>query len=114
MLQPGAEKAIVSLFWYMALDDGRLQQEVVKNRLVSISGFTEELGHFTMSFPRSANVKKSNHLITIAPGLHQLKEKMMEGFRCGTGNFSPQNSFLVLLLLPATNCHLHDFFEQGT
>ena len=66
----------------MALDgQGHLNAEVVKNRLVSISGFTEELGYFRMTFPKSPNVKKSNHLITIAPGLHQLKEKMMEGFR---------------------------------
>ena len=73
---------MVSLFWYMALDgQGHLDAEVVKNRLLSVSGFTEELGYFRMSFPKSPNVKKSNHLITVAPGLDQLKERMMEGFR---------------------------------
>lgn len=82
LFQPGAENAIVSLFWYMALDgSGHLTPEVARNRLVSISGYTEELGYFRMSFPKSTNVKKSNHLITVVPGLHQLKEKMMEGFR---------------------------------
>ena len=48
----------MSLFWYMALDgQGHLDAEVVKNRLVSVSGFTEELGYFRMSFPKSTNVK---------------------------------------------------------
>ncbi len=66
----------------MALDgQGLLDPEVGKNRLNAISGYTEELGHFRLSFPKAENTKKSNHLITVAPGLHQLKEKMMEGFR---------------------------------
>ena len=68
----------------MALDgQGHLDAEVLKNRLISISGFTEELGYFKMSFPKSPNVKKSNHLVTIVQGIHRLKDKMMEGFRYG-------------------------------
>ena len=82
-LQPGAENAIATLFFYMALDGaGSLEAEVTGHRLKAIHGNTPDLGDFRLVFPKSASgVVKTHYLVTHTPGLDQLKEAMMGGMR---------------------------------
>lgn len=83
--QPGAEKVVVSLFVYMALDphsDGRLIPDIKSNKINSITGWTEDLGDFKMTFPKTGNAAKvSNYLVSYAPSHSVLKEVLMQGIQ---------------------------------
>ena len=44
-------------------------------------GYTEQLGQFKFSFPKAANVKKTNYLVAYSPTHSALKDVMMQGMR---------------------------------
>ena len=91
----GTEKAIVSLFFYIALDgQGSLEPSIHDdNHLAGIRGSSEELGHFNMYFPKvKDHEQKFNYLITYADSLDQLKDKVMQGFSVQTFRKKPQKT----------------------
>ena len=51
--------------------------------MVSVKGESEELGKFTLKFPKSkeSTNTKYNYLVTSSEGLHNLKEKMKSGMK---------------------------------
>ncbi|ESO96854.1 hypothetical protein LOTGIDRAFT_214385 [Lottia gigantea] len=75
-----ASPTYVSLMFYMALDgQGKVDTEMVKNRVSGINGYSEELGNFKISFPKvSTKGAKYNHLVTHTTKLDKLKDVMME------------------------------------
>ncbi|XP_071090232.1 mannosyl-oligosaccharide glucosidase-like [Haliotis cracherodii] len=71
--------ATVSLMFYMALDgQGQLEPQLTKKRLSSIKGYSEELGHFELKFPKNtATGARNSHLISHSPQLDKLKDVLM-------------------------------------
>ncbi|MBN3311141.1 MOGS glucosidase, partial [Amia calva] len=74
---------MISLLFYVATDSqGSLQAHVEeKNRLGSVTGFSEELGHFKLTFRKpaagetaGAKYASYNHLKTVSPGLDKLTD----------------------------------------
>lgn len=72
----------VSVIFYVALDgQGRVQPVLHGSYLAAVQGDTEELGPFRVSFETaSTTVRMANYLMTLAPGLHQLKETILKSF----------------------------------
>ncbi|CAH1785069.1 unnamed protein product [Owenia fusiformis] len=95
---PGQEKTVMSLLFYSVLQgQGKLTPEIVKNRLVAIHGSTEDLGSFTLRFPKSAsNVKKTNFLTTYSPVVDQLKEVMMSRMLLENYEKGSKQSYIAL------------------
>lgn len=78
-----AKAPVISLMFYAAADtQGSLQAHVEeRNRLASITGFSEELGNFKITFRKPVTGELSsdkyasyNHLQTVSPGLEKLTE----------------------------------------
>ncbi|XP_006629249.2 mannosyl-oligosaccharide glucosidase [Lepisosteus oculatus] len=78
-----AHAPVISLLFYVAADSqGSLQAHVEeKNRLGSVTGFSEELGHFKLTFRKpaageatSAKFASYNYLKTVSPGLEKLTD----------------------------------------
>lgn len=69
---------VISLLFYVALDgQGSLKLKMGgRDRLAGIYGYTEELGEFTLTFPKvkTKSPVKYNHLVSYAKSLDQLKE----------------------------------------
>ena len=95
----GTEKAIVSLFFYMALDGQGSMNAEVRNgdQLVTIHGRTEELGGFKLIFPMKKDAEqKFNYLVTHVSGLDELKESVMDGFIVDEFRKHPMTQYLAL------------------
>ncbi|XP_052773711.1 mannosyl-oligosaccharide glucosidase-like [Mya arenaria] len=92
---------LVSLMFYVALDgSGHVEPVISKNgqRINSINGYSPELGHYRLSFPKSTSnsTHKHNYLITHATGLDKLKEAMMNGIRVEAWDKSRRVPYFVL------------------
>ncbi|NXV13790.1 MOGS glucosidase, partial [Cepphus grylle] len=79
----GSPVPLLSLFFYVATDgQGTLEPHLEnKSRLAVVTGTSEELGHFTLTFlrPTAENGEDPkyasyNHLDAVSPGLHRLTE----------------------------------------
>ncbi|XP_059577183.1 mannosyl-oligosaccharide glucosidase isoform X2 [Alligator mississippiensis] len=78
----GAPASLVSLLFYVATDgQGELQPRVEdKTRLAAVTGTSEELGHFTVTFrkPSGAGTASQhasyNYLQATSPGLHRVAD----------------------------------------
>ncbi|XP_067154548.1 mannosyl-oligosaccharide glucosidase [Apteryx mantelli] len=79
----GTQASLISLFFYVATDgQGTLQPHVEdKTRLASVTGTTEELGHFKISFLKptaesgtAPKYASYNYLQAVSPGLHRLTD----------------------------------------
>ncbi|ELT88875.1 hypothetical protein CAPTEDRAFT_181793 [Capitella teleta] len=75
-VNPRVQNAIISLYFYMALDgSGYVSQDIKASRLQSISGNSVDLGNFELKFPKSEKKGvKYDYLVTHAPSLAVLKE----------------------------------------
>ncbi|XP_043216591.1 mannosyl-oligosaccharide glucosidase-like isoform X1 [Amphibalanus amphitrite] len=77
----------VSLLYYIALDDeagpeDALATDAAGDTLRAVHGTSEALGPFTMSFHvSSGRLQRQFYLAARAPGLHQLRETAVRGFR---------------------------------
>ncbi|XP_006011279.1 mannosyl-oligosaccharide glucosidase [Latimeria chalumnae] len=80
---PSASDPLISLLFYVATDgQGTLQPHVEeRDRLASVSGTTEELGHFRITFQKPTALKSTtpkhasyNYLKASSPGLESLTE----------------------------------------
>lgn len=79
------ENVTLSLFFYAATDlEGELtphtKQDANGNRLATISGHTQDLGHFTIKFPKASDNNKKqefHHTVTEVEGLHKLKDGVL-------------------------------------
>ncbi|XP_002738764.2 mannosyl-oligosaccharide glucosidase-like [Saccoglossus kowalevskii] len=68
--------------FYTATDGQGVMEPVVEgNRMLQIEGKTEELGDFSIKFPRAKNTKKSNYLRTYLPSLHIAKEVVLRSMK---------------------------------
>ncbi|XP_056136142.1 mannosyl-oligosaccharide glucosidase [Lampris incognitus] len=73
---------VISLMFYVAADaQGSLQAHVEENNLKSITGFSEELGNFKVTFRKpvsgdlsSVKYASYNYLQTVTPGLERLTD----------------------------------------
>ncbi|KAI0240630.1 Mannosyl-oligosaccharide glucosidase [Lamellibrachia satsuma] len=83
--RPKSEEAVVSLFFYIALDgQGTVKTMVKQGRLEGVRGQSEELGDFQMLFPlpTSGKVRSMYHyLVTYANGLDELTDTVKRTFR---------------------------------
>ncbi|XP_050800860.1 mannosyl-oligosaccharide glucosidase isoform X2 [Gopherus flavomarginatus] len=78
----GDQTSLVSLLFYVATDgQGTLQPHVENTRLVSVTGTSEELGHFNITFHKpttesgeALGYASYNHLDAKSPGLHRLTD----------------------------------------
>ncbi|KAH3787199.1 mannosyl-oligosaccharide glucosidase-like [Dreissena polymorpha] len=91
---------LVSLMFYVALDDqGQLQPVLAKNspRINAINGYTQDLGHFKLTFPKSTgSTLRHNYLITLAPGVNKLKEALIKGIKVEAWDKARKVPFFVL------------------
>ncbi|XP_078588118.1 mannosyl-oligosaccharide glucosidase-like [Branchiostoma floridae x Branchiostoma japonicum] len=73
----------VSFLFYAATDgQGTIQPVLENNRLVAITGQTEELGKFRMSFPKVSRKNITyHHLVSYSPRLDLLKSSVEHGMR---------------------------------
>ncbi|XP_069488582.1 mannosyl-oligosaccharide glucosidase [Ambystoma mexicanum] len=80
---PGTHASLISLLFYVATDgQGLLNAHVEdKQRLASVTGSSEELGHFRITFYKPKGEKSEaakyasyNILKTVSPGLHRLTD----------------------------------------
>ena len=78
-----ANKTIVSLVFYTALDDsnGKLQSVVKENQLLQIRGSTEELGSFTLRFPPVPNAQNFHYVSTFSPSIHLSKDVVLQSLK---------------------------------
>lgn len=74
----------ISLFFYVATDgEGDIKAHFVKegkdSMISHITGHTEDLGGFTIRFPKSSTVAKQqfHHTVTEVEGLHKLKDGVL-------------------------------------
>jgi mannosyl-oligosaccharide glucosidase len=87
--------------FYTALDgQGQIEPVLSKNgqRLNAINGYSEELGYFKLSFPKSKSetTYRHNYLLTYAPGLDKLKESIMNGIRVEAWDKARKVPYFVL------------------
>uniref|UniRef100_T1ISH0 Mannosyl-oligosaccharide glucosidase n=1 Tax=Strigamia maritima TaxID=126957 RepID=T1ISH0_STRMM len=70
----------ISLIFYLALDgQGRIQPVLRGTTLATVQGDSEELGPFRVSYETStSNIKMTSYLMTVAPGMHLLKETVLK------------------------------------
>ncbi|XP_041124769.1 mannosyl-oligosaccharide glucosidase-like [Polyodon spathula] len=80
---PAAQTPVISLMFYVAADShGPLQAHIEeRNRLGSVTGSSEELGQFKLTFRKpsagdssTAKYASYNHLKTVSPGLEKLTD----------------------------------------
>lgn len=77
---PSSPARLVSILFYVATDgQGALTPHMDgRDRLSSVTGTSEELGRFTIHFPKpeggAGGHVSYNHLVTICPGLHHLTD----------------------------------------
>ncbi|CAG2190003.1 MOGS [Mytilus edulis] len=79
-----AKETVVSLMFYVALDgQGTLQQDLVKKRLSAVTGSSEELGDFSLSFSKQKgpNSAKYNHLISYVSRLDKITDLVKNAFQ---------------------------------
>ena len=82
LIQKASNQTLVSLLFYAAVEgQGTLEPILREKRIMEIHGETQELGRFTMKFPRSASMKQSHYLRTYAPGMHMLKDAVSRNLR---------------------------------
>lgn len=70
--------------FYVALDgQGSVQHELNKNRLVSVTGASQELGNFRVSFSKQKgpNTAKYNHLISYVSRLDKITDLVKNSFQ---------------------------------
>ncbi|KAL8604947.1 hypothetical protein ACOMHN_028575 [Nucella lapillus] len=79
---PG-QTVVVSPMFYVALDgQGSLQPEHTRNVLTGVTGHSQELGAFTLRFPKVKTEKqKVAHLVTYTSSLAQLTDIVKAGMR---------------------------------
>ncbi|KAK7479366.1 hypothetical protein BaRGS_00029444 [Batillaria attramentaria] len=74
---------VVSSMFYVALDgQGSVQPSLTRNVLTGVTGHSEELGDFTLRFPKAeTNDQKVAHLITYASSLALLTDTVKAGMK---------------------------------
>lgn len=90
---------VLSLMYYVALDgQGRLEPEMSRNRLSAVRGYSEELGDFTLNFPKSKTKAqaKYSHLITYTSRLDQLKEVVSNAMKVDAWDKQRTQPYFVL------------------
>ncbi|XP_062992121.1 mannosyl-oligosaccharide glucosidase [Elgaria multicarinata webbii] len=141
----GAQAPFISLLFYVATDgQGALQPRVEdKTRMVSLTGTTEELGHFTITFQQPTTEAGTtplyasyNFLQAKAEGLHRLSDVVkaslsprfsfappgapkrryfgVDTFRGAPGESEPRTQLLVHQVTVALPCRLEVVFESGS
>ena len=90
----------MSLFFYTALDgQGDIHANLKKNHLLSIDGSAEGVGRFQVLFPDVVTTSpkvKHNYLVTYAPSLANLKEKVSESLVVDNWDKSKGEHFIAL------------------
>lgn len=99
--QDPSRQRLVSLMFYTALDgQGQIEPILSKagTRLNAVHGYSEELGHFKLSFPKSPSntTYRHSYLATYSPGLDKLKDSVMNGIRVDAWERSRQTPYFVL------------------
>lgn len=97
----------VSLLWYTALDEntkGYITPSNIASSLTGVRGATSGLGDFTIKlFNISGTVSHESYLSTIAPGLHLLRETVIQSLRLAQSKpNAPKHVVLAGELLPVT------------
>lgn len=91
--------AVVSLMFYIALDGpGGLTPHIDKQKLSSITGYSEDLGVFEMKFITTSQGSKTRHryLVTHAPGLDKLSEVVLRTLHIEPWDKDPKLPYHVL------------------
>ncbi|XP_068129656.1 mannosyl-oligosaccharide glucosidase [Hyperolius riggenbachi] len=82
---PPSPGQLLSIFFYVATDgQGMLTPHLDGRRLSHVTGTSEELGAFTINFPRpeaGGGAISYNHLVTTCPGLHHITEVVRTSLR---------------------------------
>uniref|UniRef100_A0A803TTL9 Mannosyl-oligosaccharide glucosidase n=1 Tax=Anolis carolinensis TaxID=28377 RepID=A0A803TTL9_ANOCA len=140
----GPQAPFVSLLFYVATDgQGALQPQVKeKSRMASLTGVTEELGHFTITFqpPTSETgtplYASYNYLDAKAEGLHRLSDVVkaslaprfsfappgapkrryfgVDTYRIAPGGVQPRSQLLIHQVTVSLPCRLEVVFESGS
>lgn len=85
--------------FYVALDgQGSLTPSIMKNKMDSIDGQSQELGNFKLSFPKAKDGKgtKYHHLISYASRLDRLKDLLQNSLRTDSFNKERTIPFFAL------------------
>lgn len=83
LFQNDKQTVVVSSLFYVALDgQGTVQPAITRNVLTAVAGQSEELGPFTLRFPKAKSAsQKVSHLITYAPSLEKLTDIVKTGMK---------------------------------
>lgn len=97
----------MSLLWYTALDEntkGYITPSNAASTLTGVRGKTSGLGDFSIKlFNTSGSISHESYLSTMAPGLHLLRETVIQSLRLAQSKpTAPPHVVLAGELLPTT------------
>ncbi|XP_071479946.1 mannosyl-oligosaccharide glucosidase-like [Diadema antillarum] len=76
------EKSVLGLMFYFALDgQGTLEPVLYGEQLQGIEGISKELGRFSLKFPQPHRVRMNTYLASYTPGLHAIKDLVLQRMR---------------------------------